>query len=478
LQTILRVLSEDEKAEVHERSLKILAETGVKVDTAKGRQYLKDFGAEVDENSKVVKFPRVMVEESLCLSPKDFTLGARRPGWDLSMNAGECTLIADGEGISVIDRKTGEHRPSTFKDWLEATRLIDALDEVGVYWDMVERSDAEESILSAVKNWRRIFSNFSKHVQDSSPNAEFSPWLLEIIQAIFGDKETVRRTHPFSFLVCPKSPLEIEEQRTDAYLELLGWEIPIAVMPMPLMGGTGPGNMISMTILGNCEVLAMLCMIQAADPGTPFIYAPALALMNPRTGSYSAGAIENGLLSSAGIEMARYYGLPVESTGGGTDTYDPGIQASYERAMNSLIPMLSWPDLIVGSGLLGGSTILSLEQLIIDAEVFRMSKQAHRGILTNDEMWLDDVIQRVGPGGLFLGEKSTVANMRCGEWMIPRLGVHRAQELWEMEGKKNILEEAREKVENLLSTHKPLPLSDEVERELDKIQKRANQCSE
>jgi trimethylamine--corrinoid protein Co-methyltransferase len=478
METLLRVLSEDEKTEVHERSLKILAETGVKVDTAKGRQYLKDAGAEVNENSKIVKFPRVMVEESLRLAPKDFFLGARRPGWDLSMNAGECTLIPDGEGMTVIDRKTGEHRPSTYKDWLEATRLIDALDEFGVYWDMVERGDARRSVSSAVKNWRHIFSNFSKHVQDASSNAEFSPWLLEIIQAIFGDKETVRRTHPFSFLVCPISPLKIEEQHTDAYLELLGWDIPIAVMPMPLMGGTGPGNMISMTILGNCEILAMLCLIQAADPGTPFIYAPALTVMNPRTGAYNAGAIENGLLSSAGIEMARFYGLPVEGTGGGTDTYAPGIQASYERAMSCLIPMLSWPDLFIGSVLLGGSMILSLEQLVIDAEVFRMSKQAHRGILANDEMWLDDVIQRVGPGGHFLGEKSTTANIRSGEWLIPRLGVHDAQESWEMAGKKDILEEAREKVENLLSSHKPLPLSDEVEKELDKIQKRANQSSE
>jgi trimethylamine:corrinoid methyltransferase-like protein len=61
--------------------------------------------------------------------------------------------------------------------------------------------------------------------------------------------------------------------------------------------------------------------------------------------------------------------------------------------------------------------------------------------------------------------------------LIPSLGVHEAQELWEMAGKKDILEEAREKVEHLLSTHQPLPLSNEVEKELDKIQKRANQSS-
>ncbi len=41
METLLRVLSEDEKTQVHERSLKILAETGVKVNTAKGQQYLR-----------------------------------------------------------------------------------------------------------------------------------------------------------------------------------------------------------------------------------------------------------------------------------------------------------------------------------------------------------------------------------------------------------------------------------------------------
>jgi len=474
METHLRVLSEDEKVGVHERTLKILAETGVQVNTEKGRQNLKKAGAYIDENTNIVRFPRNLVEESLHLAPKEFTLGARRPGWDLHMNANDCTLMADGKGISVIDRRTGEHRPSTYKDWLEATRLIDALDEVGVYWAMVERGEGEESISDSIKYWRHIFSNFSKHVQDSSPRIEHSPWLLELLQVVFGDKETIRRSHPFSFLICPQSPLNIEEQHTDAYLALSDWDIPVAVMPMPLMGGTGPGNMISMTILCNCEVLAMLCLIQSANPGTPFIYAPVLAVMNPHTGLYSAGALENGLMSAAGIEMARYYGLPVEGTGGGTDTFVPGIQASYERAMNSLIPMLSWPDLIVGSGLLGGSMILSLEQQVIDAEVFRMCRQAHRGILTHDRMWLDDVIQRVGPGGNFLGEKSTIANMRSGEWLIPSLGMHETRNAWENAGKKDILTEARDKVEHILKTHQPLPMPPEVEAELDRIEHRAS----
>ncbi len=475
METLLKVLSEDEKAGVHERTLKILAETGVRVETAKGRQYLKDAGAEVDENTKIVRFPRNFVEECLRLAPKKFSLGARRPGWDLPMNNGDCTLMPDGEGITIIDRHTGEHRPSNYNDWLEATRLSDALDEIGVYWAMAEPGGADESISASIRSWRDLFSNFSKHVQDSSPKAEYTPWLMEMLQTIYGGKEKVRNTHPLSFLVCPQSPLIIEEQHTNAYLETIGWDIPIAVMPMPLMGGTGPGSMLSMTILGNCEVLAMLCLVQAAAPGTPFIYAPAQSMMNPRTGLLSSGAIENGLLGSALIEVARYYELPVEGSGGGTDTYAPGIQATLERAMGAMLPTLSWPDLMIGAGLFGGSMILSLEQLVIDAEMFRMNKQVHRGIGANETTWLDDVIQSVGPGGNFLGEKSTASNMRSGEWFFPHLGTHDTQKAWEDAGKKDILEEAREKVEHLLATHKPLPLGDNVEKELDKIEARAKE---
>ncbi|MBT3190113.1 MAG: hypothetical protein HN736_08495 [Anaerolineae bacterium] len=469
----MQVLSQDEKDGIHERTLKILAETGVQVKTAKGRKYLKDAGADVDENTQIVCFPRDLVEESLRLVPKKFSLGARRPGWDLPMNAGDCTLMPDGEGISIVDRKTGEHRPTTYKDWLESTRLSDAMDEIGVYWAMAEPGEMGESVSDSICHWRKMFSNFSKHIQDSSATAEESRWLLEVLQVIFGDKETIRKKHPYSFLVCPQSPLIIEEQHTDAYLELVGWDIPIAVMPMPLMGGTGPGNMLSMTILGNCEVLSMLCLVQAASPDTPFIYAPALAVMNPRTGMLSSGAIENGLLSSAAVEMARYYELPVEGSGGGTDTHAPGIQSTYERSLNVMLPMLSWPDLMVGAGLLGGSMILSLEQLVIDAEMFRMNKQAHRGINADGNSWLDDVIQHVGPGGHFLGEKTTAANMRSGEWLLPNIGVHQPRQAWENAGKKDILEEAREKVDHLLVTHNPLPLGEEVEKELDKIEERA-----
>lgn len=475
MRTLLQVLSQDERAQVHERTLGILAKTGVRVDTAQGRRFLKDAGADVDENTNIVRFPRALVEEALGLAPKEFTLGARRPGWDLRMNSDECTLLIDGEAVFALDRETRERRPGTVKDWLDATRLIDALDEVGVWWQMVEMHDAGDTAADYVQYLKSLFGHFSKHVQGVVRGAEQAPWLLEVLQVVFGDKETIRRTHPVSGLLCPMSPLIIEGPFTDAYLALLGWNIPVAVMPMPLMGATAPGSLISTVILGNCDVLGMLCLIQAAAPGTPFIYAPTLATMNPCSGHYTAGAIENGLLGSAAIEMARYYGLPVEGTGGGTDHYVPGIQAGYERALGVILPVLSWPDILVGPGLLGGSMVLSLEQLLIDVEMYRMARRAYQGIATGEDKWLEDVIDSAGPGGHFLEERSTVTGIRGGEWYVSKFGLHDTYEAWEAAGKPALLDEVREMVNQFLATHEPLPLGEDVERELDRIQAKARE---
>ena len=459
---------------MHERSLFHLETTGMRIDSDLARNHLVNAGAEMGAND-IVHFPRNLVEECLRLAPKKFALGARRSGWDLEMNSGNCHLVADGEGTSIIDHRSGVLREVNLGDWVEATRLLDALDEFGVFWSMAEVGSGNNSIPSMVGFWISVFKNFSKHAQDAMKFASHAPWLLDILQTVFGDRETIRKTHPVSMLLCPQSPLMLDKQYTDAYLALAGWDVPVAIMPMPLMGATAPGSKIATITTTNCEVIGTLCLVQAAAPGTPVLYAPVPATMNPRTGFYSGGAIENAVMGAAAIEMGRYYGLPVEGSGGGTDHFIPGIQAGYEVALTAMMPMLSWPDLLVGPGLLGGSMILSFEQLLIEVEIFRMNRQAHKGISTHEEKWLDDVIRSVGPGGNYLGQPSTRDGIRSGAWLTNRLGIHIPQKNWEDAGKPTIQDEVREKINTILRTHQPLPLGDDVEKELAHIQKKANQ---
>ena len=435
MRTTISVLTEQELDRVHESSLQVLANVGVRVESTQARELLAKAGCEVDDTSGLVKFPREFVENCLKLAPKQFTLGARRPGWDLPLNQGMPTkLVGDGEASGMMDYPHRTVRQATFKDWLAATRLLDSIDEIGVYWALVEGYLDEGSLASHVHYWKHLFMNFSKHIQDPISKKSHAPWFLEVLQVVFGDKEKIIKEHPVSYLVCPQSPLILDEQYTEALLALSGWKVPTAIMPMPLMGSTSPGTMISMLITGNCEVLAMVCLLQAADPGWPVIYAPALAASNPRTGLYSAGGIENAVLGLASIEIARYYQIPVEASGGGTDHFFPGNQAGYERAMTAMLPAVAQPDLLVGPGLLGGSTVMSLEQVIIDVEVFRMSQHAARGIDTSEKRWLMDDIQQVGPGGHFLSSRSTAKAIRDGEWFHPKLGMHSTMEGWQNSG--------------------------------------------
>ncbi len=80
MQAVLEVLTADEQAQVHERTLKVLWEHGMRVDPDEGRRALAAAGAQVDEATRMVRFPRALVEEALRLAPKRFSLGGRRAG--------------------------------------------------------------------------------------------------------------------------------------------------------------------------------------------------------------------------------------------------------------------------------------------------------------------------------------------------------------------------------------------------------------
>jgi len=476
MQAVLEVLTADEQAQVHERTLKVLAEHGMRVDPEEGRRLLASAGAEVNDATRMVRFSRTLVEEALRLSPKRFSLGGRRDDFTFPLNAGQFTLLADGGATTVLDRRTGVRRAPTREDWIEATTLIDAFDDVGLFWSPCEHPPANQGAAGLVDYMTDVFAHFGKHVQESFGDPAVAPLVLEVLDIVFGGRDEVRRRHPFSFLITPTSPLIIEADYTGTWLAMRGWDIPVAVMPMPLMGATAPGSRLGTVLAANCETIGTLCLVQAAAPATPFIYAPVLATMDPRTGRYSAGAIEQGALSLAAIAMARYYGLPVEASGSATDAFEPGAQAAYEKAAMGLTVTLGWPDILVGPGLLGGAIMLSLEQLVIDVEVFRLARQAHAGVPVRDELWLDDVLTRVRPGGSFLGEPSTRRNMRAGEWLLRDLGNQDSFEAWHAAGGLSTVEAARAQVDEILAAHAPQGLDDDVLGALGELGRRAGQA--
>jgi trimethylamine--corrinoid protein Co-methyltransferase len=472
--TTVEVLPAARRAEVHERALAILERTGLRVESAGARAILGAAGAHVDEGEFRVRLPRAVVEAALAAAPRTFNLGGRRPGWELPLDGSRCSLVADGEALQVLDAATGTRRPATPADWERSTDLLDALEEVGVYWRMVNADGGDPAPGATVRAWAGAFTRFSRHVQDSAADPVEAAWLLEVLGVVFGGRDEVRRRRPFSFLLCPLTPLVLEGPYTDAWLATADWGLPVAAMPMPMMGLSAPVGLLSTVALGTAETLATLCLVQAAAPGTPFIFAPALSVMEPHGGRFAGGAVEHALLGAATTEMARFYSLPAQASAGGTDAHVPGAQAGAERAAGWLLPALAWPDLLVGPGLLGGSTVLSLEQLYLDVEVFRRCLRVRRGFDAALEEAVEDALDEAGPGGSFLARPATRRATHGGEWHLDRLGVRDTWERWEAAGRPDIVDDARRAVAGTLAAHRPEPLDEATARALAALVDRAS----
>ena len=79
------VLSQQQIEKIHEESLKILSNIGIKVTGAEMLKKLKDNGAELCEND-IVKIPRALIEKAMKTVPKEVNLYNRDGELVCSMN--------------------------------------------------------------------------------------------------------------------------------------------------------------------------------------------------------------------------------------------------------------------------------------------------------------------------------------------------------------------------------------------------------
>ena len=231
----------------------------------------------------------------------------------------------------------------------------------------------------------------------------------------------------------------------DAYLELGRLDLPVMIMPMPVAGTTGPAGLFANVCLANAEALSAIVVFQLADPGRPLIYSSATGTMDFRTGGFLGGTPEMGLMSAALTTMGRFYRLPSSSAGCTADAKEPGPEAVLEKLLTTIPPVAAGSDIIVGIGLIESDQALVLEQLLVDAEIARLSERLVAGIDADPGRELGDDVTAVGPGGNFLTCQSTRRATRSGEFLVPRLVDRRTYDAWAELGRPSMYGNARER---------------------------------
>lgn len=116
----------------------------------------------------------------------------------------------------------------------------------------------------------------------------------------------------------------------------------------------------------------------------------------------------------------------------------------------------------------------SFGQLVIDDEIAAMVKRVISGIDFEDTLMGVDLIKKIGIGGHFLSERHTLDHLRS-EQVQSTVIDRRVREDWADLGSKSIIQSANEKAAELIRTHKPDPLPEDMAKELKRIVRSAEQ---
>ncbi len=465
-------LAKDEIEDIHNASLEVLENTGIRTASKEAIDILRQAGANVDYAKNQATIPRNLVEEALRRAPKTIKLCARDPKYDFVLNKKEPHFTTSGFAPYITDWETGERRLSTSEDLARWIRVVDYLNNLHLTWMSVVANDVPAPMRGLIELVTAL-RNTGKHVEPEAFDAREAQYEIEIAAAIVGGKEQLKKRPIISAIQSPISPLRYEKGSIEAAIEFAKAGVPVVSLTMPLAGETSPVTLLGTAVITNAENLGNLVILQFASPGAPVIYGASSTVASPRTGACMIGAPERSMIHMALAELTHYYELPCMLAGGNSDSKTPDMQAGFEKAMTlTTLILMRGVDIVDGLGAIDSANTMCPEALVIDNEIASGVMRACRGFEVNDDNLALDVIHEVGPGGIFLGQKHTLKHYKTEIW-LPEISDKNTYETWQKMGSKPMDKVAKEKVKEILATHKPAPISEDVEKEISQILNRA-----
>lgn len=458
----LQYLTDEQLDQLQEATLDILENVGVKFPSNKALRVFSEHGAQVDQETQIVKLKHDLVFNALKTLPRYFVMGARYHDYDLHLEDGTTYFTTDGCGVQVADLETGQIRPSSKADVGMMARVADYLPSIGFYWPMVSAQDfGRTSILHELDaSW----NNTIKHVQSETIMGEREcQYAIEMATAIVGSRQELRKRPPLSLVICTIAPLIQDEPGIEGAMVMAEAGIPVIFLSMPCLGTTAPATQAGALAMGDAEIISATVLMQMVAPGAPVGHSMMQAWADPRTGGYVS--YPRDARSRYGVvEMAHHWGMPSLGACYGTDSIEAGTwQSAAEPALDPLLAGLTSPEIVTGMGLARTYTRLYPEQIILDEDLYQRARAYLSRMEVSKETLALDAIRAVGPGGHFLAQKHTREHIRTS---LVRGVTH---ELDANSKYRNPREVARERVKWILDNHKPEPLEKSQQKEIDRI---------
>jgi len=498
IHSIYERLNQDQMERIHGTSMEILSHPGIICYNHEAADIFASYGAKITPDSSArswqVSIPEALVLRALDTTPKVVKLGARREENSLILDGNEPrvyfasgsetnvwldmmvdTFVSKADHSVEVELANFHPRRGMVADLCAAARLGEHLDNLDGFIRPVNIQD--DDITSENKDVNMFFAclnNMTKHVMAGLTSLDKLDSVIRMAEIIAGGEEELKSNPIISFITCVfKSPLQLVDDTTQKYIEMVKRGMPVVVSSSPQGGSTAPIKEDGMVAQINAEILGGIALSQLLNPGAPVIYGsvPTRAGLDDLADSY--GYPEFNQYNVDCVQMARFYGLPCYSTAGVADVKVPGIQSTVERLFSHIVIALSGAQYIhYAFGLLDKTATFCPVQAVMDDAHIGMVKSMLRAPKVDEAELATSLeqIQQVMATSQKLFVRYIRPKLRAGEVTLP----------YPFEGEKTkdeVLLRAHQKMQELLQRpveHISPEISEKIFREVPGILPRLN----
>ena len=439
----LKLLNEEQIQQVNQYVLRILSETGMRVDSPSVIEMLKKTG-QVQVQERNVKLSPEIVEQAIQSAPPVIQMYDRRgnPAFRLGDDR-----LRFGVGVTALyyQEPVGDNLELFTRQHMRImTRLgsslpnYDVISTPGIVRDVpAELSDLYGNL--------EMFANTTKPLVVLTSNENSFAPLLDMYERLHGDLKMKPFMMPY---FNPVSPLVMNAGTLLKMGVAIERGLPFIFSNYSMAGATTPLAPAGMLAMLLAELLAGLTISQVMKPGTPISVGmlPAYFDMKSMLNFYDPQSM---LLNISCAEIMANYNLPHCGTSCAGTGWGMDLIATDSYWMNALTFALTKGGLapFIGDGLASKSispcTVVHVHEIIDQA--FRFAN----GFQLDDAQAALNEIAKIGPGGNFLSSPSTVKNYKTGYYISP-IYPRWSMEKWQAAGQPDARQVLREKTQAMI----------------------------
>lgn len=406
---------------IHEASMRILEQTGMKFLHPDAVKILNEHGIRMEGN--VAYFTEAQIMHWVGKAPSTAKVYAADSRHDIEIG-GRNVYCAPSAGPTQIMDRNGAVRQATIQDYIDMLKLYEVNDSYKVGGGVVCQPDKIPEALSTLILYYLSLIHSEKAVWAGCGNYEQMEAVMKLAQVKFNLTEAELKERPHVMgIVNTNTPLQFDINMTETLLTFLKYRQPVVIAAAAMAGTTAPVTMAGMLAVVNAEVIAAVALAQMYAPGAPVIYGSQSTNADMSTCAIAVGSPEGALSYKYCAEMARFYGIPSRAGGSLTDAKSLNVQAGYESMLTYYACHDSGVNVIFQSaGILNSYLAASFEKMIVDFEIIDYVTRYKKEFEVDEETVPLQLIDEVGHGGQFLMEEHTFEYCRK-EPLIPSISV-------------------------------------------------------